>query len=623
MAGRGFGKTRAGAEFVRAEIESKRASRVALIGKTPADVRDVMIEGESGLLNISPPWNMPHYEPSKRKLTWPNGAIALTFSSYEPDQLRGPQHDLAWCDELRTWAYARDTWDNLMFGLRLGQHPRVIITTTPSPIEVIRTLLKQSTTVVSRGTTYENRAFLAPTFYSQVVARYAGTRLGRQEIDAELLEDVPGALWKRSDIKYKKPPDLQRIVVAIDPATTSGEGSDETGIVVAGKGIDGFYYILADRSARISPDGWAKRAIQAYQDFKADRIIGETNNGGEMIELTLRTIDRTIPYKAVHASRGKQARAEPISALYEQGKVFHAETFTELEDQLCIAEGTLITTADGDKQIESLKVGELALTREGYRKIKWVDRTGIKSCLHINTEMGYNISVTDTHPVYSVKRGFVSANSLKIGEQILCLTQLNEPLLNSVAKNTSSEKMDIIAQAEVEDENYCMGRYGKAQMAHSLKVGKSTTKMGIEPTIPSKILKGSPIRNIPRNIYTELQYGQRNVDISTGRKYGLGDNHENTSVKNAASDLCLSDNVLPSVAPNVSSDTIINIVRTDELVPVWNLTVEDAHEFFANGILLHNCIWTPESGESPDRLDALVWAMTELSSGKGNYAFEV
>lgn len=348
MAGRGFGKTRAGAEFIRSEVEAGKTRYIALVGKTPADVRDVMIEGESGLLKISPPWFMPKYESSKRRLTWPNGAYATTFSSYEPDQLRGPQHDLAWVDELRTFAYVNEVWDNLMLGLRLGSHPRVVVTTTPAPLAIIRNLIKEPTTVVTKGTTYENRAFLAESFFGQVVSKYAGTRLGRQEINAELLEDVPGALWKRADILYKQVPthkekhdgqevdipELQRVVVAIDPAVTSGEGSDETGIVVAAKGIDGYYYILADRSARATPDAWARRAIQAYRDFSADRIIGETNNGGEMIQLTLRTVDRDIPFKAVHASRGKQARAEPISALYEQHKVFHTTQMPDLEDQL-------------------------------------------------------------------------------------------------------------------------------------------------------------------------------------------------------------------------------------------------------------------------------------------------
>ncbi len=335
MAGRGFGKTRAGAEFVRAEVEAGRAQRIAFVAKTPADARDVMIEGESGILHVGHPKTRPDYEPSKRRLTWPNGATATVFSSKEPDQMRGPQCDLFWGDEIRTWYYAQECWDNLMFGLRLGEHPRGVVTSTPSPIAVIRNLLKSPEVVVTRGTTYENRGNLAPSFYAQIIKHYEGTRLGRQEISAELLEDVPGALWARSNINYSKPPGLIRVVVAVDPAVTSGEGSAETGIVVSSKGIDVRGYVLADRSCRLSPDGWARRAIQAYHDFKADCIIGEVNNGGEMVGYTLRTIDRNIPYKAVHASRGKQARAAPIAALYEQHRIDHAEPFTELEDQMC------------------------------------------------------------------------------------------------------------------------------------------------------------------------------------------------------------------------------------------------------------------------------------------------
>ncbi len=335
MTGRGWGKTRTAAEFINREVKAGHARYISLVAKTPADARDVMLEGESGILPISPPWFKPLYEPSKRRITWPNGAVATVFSSADPDQLRGPQSDLCWGDEIRTWYHSQETWDNMMLGLRLGDHPRVVATTTPLPIALIRSLIASPTTVVTRGTSYENRGNLAPSFYSQIIARYEGTRLGRQEINAELLEDVPGALWRRSDIRYKPAPDLVRVVVAIDPASTSGEGADETGIIAAGRGIDGFWYILADRSCRVTPDGWARRAIQAYRDFRADRIIGETNNGGEMVELTLRTIDKLIPYKAVHASRGKQARAEPISALFEQGRVFHTQPFPELEDELC------------------------------------------------------------------------------------------------------------------------------------------------------------------------------------------------------------------------------------------------------------------------------------------------
>ena len=334
MAGRGMGKTRTGAEFILHEIKAGRARRVALVAKTPADARDVMIEGDSGILSISPPWDRPLYEPSKRRLTWKNGTIALVFSSKEPDQLRGPQYDLAWGDEIRTWYYPQETWDNLMFGLRLGEHPRVIVTTTPLPLSVIKKIMKAPDTVVTTGTTYDNRANLAPSFFRQIISKYEGTRLGRQEIKAELLEDVPGALWKRGDIIIKAAPDMKRVVVPIDPAVTSSEGADETGIIVVGLGIDNYVYVLADKSGRFTPDGWARRAIQAFRDYKADRIIGEVNNGGEMIEYTLRTIDRNIPYKAVHASRGKVVRAEPVAALYEQHKVFHTEVFETLEDQL-------------------------------------------------------------------------------------------------------------------------------------------------------------------------------------------------------------------------------------------------------------------------------------------------
>lgn len=334
-AGRGYGKTRAAGEFVIGEVKAGRAKRVALVAKTPANARDVMVEGESGILNISPPWFMPVYEPSKRRLTWPNGALATIYSSKEPDHLNGPQHDLAWGDELRTWYSAQEVWDMLMLGLRLGEHPRCVVTTTPLPIKIIRDLIAMPDIVVTGGTTYENRMNLAPSFYSQIVSRYEGTRLGRQEIHAELLEDVPGALWNRSIIQYKPAPDLVRVVVGVDPAVTSKESSDETGIVVAGKGIDGHAYVMVDRSARVSPDNWARRIVQAFDDFKADKVIGEVNNGGDLVELTIRTVRRDISYKSVHASRGKYIRAEPVAALYEQGKVFHTQPLADLEDQMC------------------------------------------------------------------------------------------------------------------------------------------------------------------------------------------------------------------------------------------------------------------------------------------------
>ena len=337
LAGRGFGKTRSGAEFVRARVESGLASRVALVGPTASDVRDVMIEGESGLLAISGEDWRPLYEPSKRRLTWPNGAVALAFSADEPERLRGPQHDLAWCDELASWRYAA-AWDNLLLGLRLGSDPRVVVTTTPKPNKLVRDVLASPGTVVTRGATFDNAANLAPAFLESVVRRYQGTRLGRQELEAELLEDLPGALWSRDAIEAARvtaAPDLSRIVVAIDPAVSSGAGADETGIVAAGLAHDGEVYVLDDLSGRLSPRAWALKAVAAYKKFAADRIVAEINNGGEMVEATLRSVQSDAPFRALRASRGKAVRAEPVAALYEQGRVHHVGGLPALEDQLC------------------------------------------------------------------------------------------------------------------------------------------------------------------------------------------------------------------------------------------------------------------------------------------------
>ena len=309
MAGRGFGKTRAGAEWVRERVSRGESGRVALVAPTPDDVRNVMVEGVSGLLRVSPPWNRPVYEPSKRKLTWPNGATAFGFSSYEPDRLRGPQFDTAWCDELASWKNARETWDNLQFGLRLGESPRCAVTTTPKPISLLRELKDREDVMVTRGSTYENRANLASEYIEHIRRRYEGTRTGRQEIYAELLDESESALWKRDWIeaaRVREAPELSRVVVAVDPAVSSRSSSSETGIVVAGADEDGHAYVLEDASGQMSPDGWARRAIGMLDRYGADRIIGESNNGGDLVEHTVRTAyeDRMVPYRSVHASRG-------------------------------------------------------------------------------------------------------------------------------------------------------------------------------------------------------------------------------------------------------------------------------------------------------------------------------
>jgi phage terminase large subunit-like protein len=335
--GRGAGKTRTGAEWVRRHIEAGDYRRIALVGRTWADVRDVMVEGESGLLAVSPPWFYPDYQPSRRLLLWPNGAIAKLYSAEEPDLLRGPQHDGAWCDELASWRLA-ETWDNLMMGLRLGTEPRCVVTTTPRPTKLIRSLIAKQSTAQTRASTYANRANLAAAFLDDIISSYEGTRLGRQEIYGEVLEDVPGALWSHAGIDGLRvgaaPPHLLRVVVAVDPAVSSGEDSDETGICVVALGEDKQGYVLADRSGRHAPHRWGKLVIELFHDYKADRVVAEGNNGGDLVKALLRSIDSSVPVRMVHASRGKFVRAEPISSLYEQGRVHHVGTFNELEDQM-------------------------------------------------------------------------------------------------------------------------------------------------------------------------------------------------------------------------------------------------------------------------------------------------
>jgi phage terminase large subunit-like protein len=316
--------------------------RIALVAPTAADARDVVVEGESGLLAVCPPWDKPTYEPSKRRVTFANGALCILYSADKPDRLRGPQHDAAWCDELASWRYM-EAWDMLMMGLRLGDDPRCVVTTTPRPIKQIKDLLADAHCAVTRGTSYENAANLAPAFLETILKRYEGTRLGRQELNAELLDDNPNALWQRAQIdklRVNDHPSLVRIVVGVDPQAadptdTESTETSETGIVVAGVAADGHCYVLGDYSLRASPGEWAAAVVSAYKLHECDRIVPEVNNGGAMVTYTIRTIDSRLPIKEVRASRGKVTRAEPIAALYEQGKVHHVGAFARLEDQMC------------------------------------------------------------------------------------------------------------------------------------------------------------------------------------------------------------------------------------------------------------------------------------------------
>ena len=350
MGGRGAGKTRAGAEWVRSEVEGAkpldkgRSRAVALVGETLDQVREVMIFGDSGIMACASPDRRPTWEATRKRLVWPNGAVAQIFSAHEPESLRGPQFDAAWVDELAKWKKAEEAWDMLQFSLRLGDHPRQCVTTTPRNVDVLKRIMGNASTVVTHAPTEANRANLASSFLEEVRARYAGTRLGRQELDGVLLEDAEGALWTMASIeaaRVEEVPAFDRVVVAVDPPVTGHAGSDACGIMVVGVVTDGppsdwRAFVIEDASVRgASPAGWAEAALEAFHRHDADRLVAEVNQGGDLVETVIRQIDPIVPYRAVRASRGKVARAEPVAALYEQGRVRHLRGLGHLEDEMC------------------------------------------------------------------------------------------------------------------------------------------------------------------------------------------------------------------------------------------------------------------------------------------------
>jgi phage terminase large subunit-like protein len=345
LGGRGAGKTRAGAAWVQGLVggfgwlTQEPVGRIALVGETFAAARDVMIEGPAGLLKIHEPGERPAWSPTLRKLEWRNGAVAHVFSAEDPDSLRGPQFEAAWCDELAKWRHVEETWDMLQFGLRLGARPREVVTTTPRPIPLLRRLLSDERVAVSRAATEANAQNLSPAFLDRVVGRYAGTLKGRQELGGEMVEDRPDALWTRDAIerlRVERAPPLARIVVAVDPPASSGREADACGIVAAGVHAAGVGYVIADATVQgLPPQGWAQRAVSLYRRLEADALVVETNQGGEMVEAVVRQVDPGVPVTPVHAKRGKYLRAEPVSSLYAKDRVHHVGAFPALEDEMC------------------------------------------------------------------------------------------------------------------------------------------------------------------------------------------------------------------------------------------------------------------------------------------------
>ena len=366
LGGRGAGKTRAGAEWVRAQVEGAGpldkglCRRIALVGETIEQCREVMVFGESGILACSPPDRRPAYEATRKRLVWPNGAVAELYSAFDPERLRGPQFDGAWVDELAKWKKGREAWDMLQFALRLGEAPKQVVTTTPRNNALLKEILAEAATVKTSAATSVNSANLAASFLTYVTAKYKGTRLGRQELEGELLTAEEGALWRHEGFKRGKAEGFSRIVVAVDPPVTSGEKADLCGIVVVGVVAEGpptewRAVVLKDASLQgASPQAWASRAIEVFRDFKADRLVAEVNQGGELVESLIRQIDPMVSYRAVRASRGKIARAEPVAALYEQGRVAHLEGLERLEDQMCLMTGEGFKGSGSPDRVDAL-----------------------------------------------------------------------------------------------------------------------------------------------------------------------------------------------------------------------------------------------------------------------------
>lgn len=639
IAGRGWGKTRTGAEWL-TERAKKGYKRLGMIGQTAADVRDTMIQGESGVLTIAAPSFRPRYEPSKRLLTFPNGAKAHLYSGDEPDQLRGPAHDSVWSDEPAKWKYANEAWYNMDFGLRSGPDPKVVGTTTPRPIPLIITLLEEAagenpSVIVTSGNTFENTANLAPGFLATMKKRYLGTRLGRQELFAEILRERAGSLWTRGrleELRVKTAPACGRILIGVDPAMSDGENAAETGIVVVGRGADGHGYTLRDGTLQGSPAEWANRVCRLYQIFSANAVVAEGNQGGNLVAATIQTINPNIPVKIVHASRSKEARAEPVAALYEKGEVHHVGMMAELEDQLCLVGETLVLTQAGEKPIRDVTTADRVLTRKGWRRVLWAGQTGETGKLvSIIVATSRRLLATAGHPVYTQERGFVPAGDLRPGD-----TLEGNPWKSAVdgggerrgwmdrpgglantgrrssgtAGSGAARKTVTIGTPEA---NCFTGLFGERLTDLFRRGWTCITRMRIRPTTPSTTWSYSLARSI--SAATDCM-AWRPWDLKSEAALlgpcGRCVNPSNETALGAAS-RSRASGCAPPTAPEAANAGRVRFVTRLTLppVPVYNLTVEGEPEFYANGFLVHNCQWAP-GDPSPDRLDAMVWAYTEL-----------
>lgn len=655
LAGRGWGKTRTAAEWALDRARRYPGARIALVGKTFADVRDTIIEGESGIISLIRREEFRDgtedrgYNRSLSEIFLENGSRFKSFSAEKPWRLRGPQHHFAIADEAAFWQdaskgiVADTTWSNLVITLRLPKQPdwdedyrpQVVVATTPRPVPLLKVsdpdanrtgLMQRETTIITRGRTVDNLENLSKTYQANVIAPLLGTRLGRQELDAELLEDNPGAMWRREWIDETRidpnaVPDLIRVVVGVDPAVTDGETSAQTGIIVAGADRRGQGYILADFTMRGTPRESMQRVVRAYKEFNADRVIGEVNNGGDYIGMLLHTVDQDVPFQKVTATRAKQIRAEPVSSLYEQRRIHHAGSFPYLEDSQCVAQGTLVTTRRGNIPVEQVSVADYVFTRDGWKQVLWSGFTGIKQVVRIQTDAG-SLICTPNHPIFTEKSGFIRADNLSSGDRIIrCQWNQSGRSLFTGGKNTTGVAVKTLPENTTGNPDH------EAELRSIVTSGKmlmglfprdssftiSTTTQQITKSVISKLSASQIIRSIiKRPGQPECMPSAAKIRVSSILSGGNAGNHEQSSASSAMSYSIRLESGLPSVLVNVQSATVLSVPESMGQRCVYNLTVDHQPEFFANGLLTHNCQWTPLDKESPDRLDACVWAIWAL-----------
>jgi len=695
LAGRGFGKTRMGTEWVRQQVKMGK-TEIGCVAPTKGDVRAIMVEGESGLLKVC--WKgdktyrgahmgFPVWSPTNNTMTWENGAKARFYSAEDPERLRGPNLSAAWCDELCSWNRMQETWDMLQMTLRIGKNPQIFISTTPKPSKLLIALNDRATEEPSKvvrvsGTSYDN----SNNINLDALKSFEGTRLGRQELYAEILTQAAGALWTADILKKAYEPsitdtvkfaedNLARVIVSIDPATTTNADSDMTGIIVAGVDINGVGYILEDHTDKYTPQGWASKAVSLYHKFSADRIVAEKNQGGEMVRSTLTSEDETIPIRLVHASRGKYARAEPVSALYEQGKVKHARDLDKLEQQMtaweplgsigspdrldaCLAGETSVLTTTGYSFIRDISKGDSVITRAGPKKVEWagITRKSAKT-LDITLSNGYVVKATDEHPFYVKGFGWVQAAELRSGDELVNTQEVNtwnntrqklsstETLIEDTQIHQISQNKGITSLRQEEVSSLCIGPFGSFTTGQYQMDSTSTTKTVTTSTTQNTTLTACPPRIMQKNTRKSsttcalrlcptqelsLQSGMVQKKVS----YSIG-----SLAKGLGITVSLSTNVLAQFATKVISLTqkavspvlrfagvkgtkqstkllspaqsviktssrtsislpqphvptsVVQVCESKEVTDVYNLHIEDQHEFIAGGVLTHNCVW--------------------------------